>query len=161
MCALNRSSRVWLLVTPWTVAPQAPLSHGIFPGRHTGQDSVSSGFIPQPEIKATSLESPALAGGLFTTEPPEAQIQGQRCKSLSEFKAVAPISPDWRCVSCLKQRAKFTLPLPFVLFKGLGRWMVPTYTGIPGASIGCVKNFFYLIISQSLFYILHLPVLLH
>ena len=53
------------------------------------------GDIPQPGIEATSLESPALAGGFYTTEPPgKPKIQGQRCKSLSEFKAVAPVSPD-------------------------------------------------------------------
>jgi len=80
------------------------------------------GDIPQPGIEATSLESPALAGGFYTTEPPgKPKIQGQRCKSLSEFKAVAPVSPDRRCTSCLKQRAKFILPLPFCSLQALGR----------------------------------------
>ena len=30
----------------------------------------SSGDLPDPGIKPASLESPALAGGFFTTEPP-------------------------------------------------------------------------------------------
>ena len=31
-------SRVWLFVTSWTVAHQAPLSMGFFPGKNTGVD---------------------------------------------------------------------------------------------------------------------------
>ena len=32
--------------------------------------------LPDPGIKSTSPESPALAGGLFTTEPPEKPLKG-------------------------------------------------------------------------------------
>ena len=56
------------LCDPWTVDHQAPL-HGIL--------RILSGLpfpppedLPNPEIKLTSLASPALSGRFFTTEPP-------------------------------------------------------------------------------------------
>jgi len=57
-------------VAPWTVACQAPL-----PMEFSRQEYWSRvplpipGDLPYPEIKPASLESPALAGGFFTTEP--------------------------------------------------------------------------------------------
>ena len=56
------------LITPWTVARQAPLSMG-FPRKEywRGLPFPSPGDFPDLEIKPTS---PALAGGFFTTEPP-------------------------------------------------------------------------------------------
>ena len=61
-------SRVWLFATQWTVAYQAPLSMG-FPQQEywSGFPFPSPGDLPDPGIKS---ESPALAGGFFTTEPP-------------------------------------------------------------------------------------------
>ena len=55
--------------TPWTVACQAPLSMG-FPRREywRGLPFPSPGDLPDP---GTEPESPALAGGVFITEPPE------------------------------------------------------------------------------------------
>ena len=55
-------------VTPWIVACQAPLSMG-FPRQEywSGLPFSSPGDFPDPEIKPTS---PALAGRVFTTEPP-------------------------------------------------------------------------------------------
>ena len=55
--------------TPWTVACQAPLSMG-FPRQEywSGLPFPSLGDLPDPGIKPASL---ALAGGLFTTAPPE------------------------------------------------------------------------------------------
>ena len=63
-------SRIQLLVTPWAVACQAPLSMGFsrqecwrrlpFP---------TLGDLPNPWIQRSSA-SPTLAGGFFTTEPP-------------------------------------------------------------------------------------------
>ena len=55
-------------MTPWTVAYEAPLSMG-FP-RQEDRGALpfpSSGDLPDPGIKA---ESPVLAGGFFTPEPP-------------------------------------------------------------------------------------------
>ena len=57
--------------TPWTVARQSPLSVG-FPSKNTGEGchallSPLPGGLSDPGIEASSLTSPALAGGFFTT----------------------------------------------------------------------------------------------
>ena len=59
-CMLCRFSRVLLLVTPQTVACQAPLSMG-FPRQDTGVGChcVPPGHLPNPGME--------LAGGFFTT----------------------------------------------------------------------------------------------
>ena len=56
-----------LFVTPWTVAHQDPLSMG-FPRQEYCSRWLLHfpGDLPDPGIE---LESPALAGGFFTTEP--------------------------------------------------------------------------------------------
>ena len=61
MCVL---SCVQLLVTPWTVTCQAPLATE-FPRQEywSWLPFPTPGDIPDPGIKPTSLESPALAGG--------------------------------------------------------------------------------------------------
>ena len=60
------------LVTPWTVAHQAPLSMG-FPRQEywSGLPAPSPGHLSHPGIKPTS---PAMAGRFFTTEPPRKMI---------------------------------------------------------------------------------------
>ena len=60
-------SHVWLFVTPWTVALQAPLSMG-FPRQEywSGLPFSSPGHLPHPGIKPAS---PELAGRFATTEP--------------------------------------------------------------------------------------------
>ena len=62
-------SHAWLFVTLWTVARQS-LSMG-FPRQEysSGLPFPSSGDLPNPGIEFSA--SPALAGGFFTTEPPE------------------------------------------------------------------------------------------
>ena len=64
-------SRVWLFEIPWTVARQAPLSMG-FPRQEywSGLPFPPPGDLPDPGIQPSSPVSPALAGRLFTTEPP-------------------------------------------------------------------------------------------
>ena len=68
VCVVSRFSHFWLCATLWTVAHQAPLSVGF-----CRQDFWSElpcpppGDLSNPEIKPTSLASPALAGGFFTT----------------------------------------------------------------------------------------------
>ena len=64
-------SRVRLLATPWTAAYQAPPSMGF------SRQEYWSGLLwlpprdrPDPGTELESLMSPALAGRLFTTEPP-------------------------------------------------------------------------------------------
>ena len=65
MCVL---SYVQLLVTPRTVAHQAPLSIGFSRQEYwSGLPFPSPGDLPDPGIEPAS---PALAGGFFTTEPP-------------------------------------------------------------------------------------------
>ena len=61
-------SCVQFFVTTWTVACQAPLFMGL-PRQEqcSGLPFPSPGDLPNPGIK---LESPALAGGFFTMEPP-------------------------------------------------------------------------------------------
>ena len=78
----------------WTVACQVPLSMG-FPKQEywSGLPFPSPGNLPNPGIKPTSLGSPALAGGVFTTEPP-----GKPLTSGSvQFSSVASDSlrPPW------------------------------------------------------------------
>ena len=61
---LRRFSHVQLFATLWTVARQASLSMGFF------RQEYWSGLLcllPNPEIESTSLTSPVLAGGFFTT----------------------------------------------------------------------------------------------
>ena len=60
-----------IFATPWTVARQAPLSMGFpRPEYWSGSSCPPPGYLPNPGIKPTSLTSPALAGRLFTTDPP-------------------------------------------------------------------------------------------
>ena len=65
---LSHFSRVWLFVTLWTVAHQAPLSVG-FPRQEywSGLPCPPPGDLPDQAIEPASLMSPALAGRFFTT----------------------------------------------------------------------------------------------
>ena len=68
MCVLNHVSLVRLFVASWTVACQAPLSPGLSRQDYwSGLPFPSPGDLPDPGIEPMSLESPALAGGFFTT----------------------------------------------------------------------------------------------
>ena len=70
VCAQSLS-HVWLFVTPWTVAPLAPLSMGFSRQEYWNRLPFSPpGDLPNPGIKTTSPAPPASAGGFFTTEPP-------------------------------------------------------------------------------------------
>ena len=66
MCSVTKScSTLW---TPWTVACQAPLSMGFSRQEYwSGLPFPSPGDLPNPGIKFTSPESPALASRFFTT----------------------------------------------------------------------------------------------
>ena len=70
-------------MTPWTVACQAPLSMGFFRREYwSGLPFPTREDLPYPEIiKPLTLESPALADGLFTTAPPGKQGNGQVVKT--------------------------------------------------------------------------------
>ena len=65
---LSCFSHVRLFVTPWTVAPQAPLSMGFCRQEYwSGLPCPSPGDLPDAGIESLSLVSPALAGRFFTT----------------------------------------------------------------------------------------------
>ena len=57
-----------LFASLWTVAHQAPWSMGLSGQEHWSELPCSPpGALPDPGIELTSLRSPALAGGFFTT----------------------------------------------------------------------------------------------
>ena len=65
---LSHFSCVRLCVTPWTVAHQAPLSMGFCRQEYwSGLPFCPPGDLPDPGIEPTSLMSPSLVGGFFTT----------------------------------------------------------------------------------------------
>ena len=67
-CMLSHLSHVWLFETPWTIAHKAPLCMGFSMHKYwSGLLSPPPGDLPNSQIKPTSLISPALAGGFFTT----------------------------------------------------------------------------------------------
>ena len=64
-------SHVCLFVIPLTVAHQVPLFMGFSRQEYwSGLSSPTPGALPNPGIEPASVESPALAGRFFTTEPP-------------------------------------------------------------------------------------------
>ena len=72
-----------LFATPWTVARQAPLSMGFSRQDYwSGLPCPPPGDLPNPGMEPTSLLSPALAGGFFTTsapgKPQEEKMFGQK-----------------------------------------------------------------------------------
>ena len=65
---LSGFGRIQLFATPWTVAPQAPLSMGFSSQEYwSGLQCPPPGALSSPEIESTSLTPPAKAGGFFTT----------------------------------------------------------------------------------------------
>ena len=64
-------SHVQLFVTPWAAAHQAPLTMEFPRQEYWSGLPFPTTEDPNPGIKPVSLASPALAGGFFTTEPPE------------------------------------------------------------------------------------------
>ena len=63
------------LVTPWTVAHQAPMSVGFSRQEYwSGLPCPPLGGLPDPEIKPASLTPPALAGRFFTTSTTNPRI---------------------------------------------------------------------------------------
>ena len=65
-CVPSCFSHVWLFVTPWTAARQAPLSMGFC---RSGLPCPSSGDISDPGIEPMSPVATCIAGVFFTTEP--------------------------------------------------------------------------------------------
>ena len=68
LCMLNHFIHVQIFATLWTVACQAPLSIGFSRQQYwSGLPCPPPGDLPNPGIEPTSLVSPTLAGGFFTT----------------------------------------------------------------------------------------------
>ena len=68
VCVCCCFSPIRLFVTPWTVVCQAPLSLEFSRKEYwSGLPCPSPGDLPNPGMEPTSLMSPALAGGFFTT----------------------------------------------------------------------------------------------
>ena len=67
-CMLNCFSHIWLCVTLWILAHQAPLSIGFSRQEYwSGLSCPFPGDLPDPAIEPVTLRSPALAGRFFTT----------------------------------------------------------------------------------------------
>ena len=67
-CMLNHFSHVWIFMTPWTAAHQAPLFMGFSRQEYwSGLLCPPPRDLPDPGIKLPSLFSPALARRFFTT----------------------------------------------------------------------------------------------
>ena len=70
-------SCVWLFVSPWTVAHQAPLPMEFSRQEYWGGvPFLTPGDLPNPGVESASLASPALAGGFFTTSNPREPQMG-------------------------------------------------------------------------------------
>ena len=68
VCLLSCFSHVQLFVALWTVACQAPLSMEFSKQEYRNELPLPApGDLPDPGIEPTSLASPALAGGFFTS----------------------------------------------------------------------------------------------
>ena len=71
ICVLSHFSCVRLCTTPRTVARQASLFMGFSRQEYwSGLPCPPPGDLSDPGIEPTTPESPAWAGGFFTTEPP-------------------------------------------------------------------------------------------
>ena len=76
VCACARTQSCQTLVTPGTVARQAPLSMRFSRQEYWGGSPCPPpGHLPDPEADPMSLASPPLAGGFTTTMPPGTHIQ--------------------------------------------------------------------------------------
>ena len=70
-CMLSRFSHVWLFVTVWTIACQAPLSKGFCKQEYWSRLSCPpSGGLPDPGIEPKSPATPALQADFLPSEPP-------------------------------------------------------------------------------------------
>ena len=78
-CVLSHISSVWLFMTLWTVALQAPLSMRFSRQEYwSGLPCSPPRDLPDPGIEPMSLTSPALAGGLSPPGKPTIIITTQK-----------------------------------------------------------------------------------
>ena len=96
ICMLICFSRVWLFVTSWTAAHQAPLPMGLSRQEYWGGlPFPSAGDVPHPGLEPGSPTSPALAGGFFTAEPPGKSIFIMTCVFFFLFFIVVGFVIHW------------------------------------------------------------------
>ena len=115
-------SRVWLFVTPWTVAHQDPLSMGFSRQEYWSRlPFPSPGDLPDAGIEHMSLMSPALAGGFFTTSTTwKAPLKHIYTCKFSLY--VCPPQPDYKY---LRSRGHALTSLTF----SFPRWKLPLSNG--------------------------------
>ena len=90
-----------IIVTPWTVAHQVPLSMGFFRQKYWSGLSFSPfGDIPNPEVEPTSPVSPALPVDSLPTEP-------YNLKARSKIK----MSPGWIPSECSEGQSVYSMPV--------------------------------------------------
>ena len=98
VCMLSRFSHVWLLVSLWTVALQAPLSIGFSRQEYgSGLPCPPPGDLPYPGIKNVS---PALQAGSLPLAPPGKPITivyTMQEESAEEYRTG---TPDWGVMDC-------------------------------------------------------------
>ena len=95
-------SHVWLFVTPWTVARQAPLSMG-FPRQEdwSGVPFTPPGDLLNPGIEPVSLVPPALAGRFFITchlGRPIKQLYSNNNKNSAYISWARPRTKKQECI---------------------------------------------------------------
>ena len=122
------------VLTPWTVAHQAPLSMGFSRQEYWGRlPFSSSGDLPNLGIKPVSPVSPSLAGRLFTTEPQGKPIHRFDLFYFSlirysiQFSSVAQSCPTLWCHESLHARPPCPSPTPRIHSNShpLSRWCQP------------------------------------
>ena len=108
MCVCVRTlSCVWLFVTLWTVAHQAPLFMGFSRQEYWNKlPFPTPGDLPDPGIEPAPLESPALAGGFFTTAPPEKPLHSWSL----DYKGGRWMTMGWKPQRCPWQRDRDRIP---------------------------------------------------
>ena len=106
--AFQSLSHSQLFVTPWTVARQAPLSIGFSKQEYWSElPFPPPGDLPNPGIDPESPVSSALAGGFFTTEPPEKfplALEGKVLTTGWPAKSLAYLILMKRCGSLLDSK---------------------------------------------------------
>ena len=84
LCNKMLCNKMWFFVTLWTVARQTPLFMEFSRQKcWSGLPCPPPGDPPNPGIRTSSLMSPALAGGFFTTSATWEEPAAAAAKSLS------------------------------------------------------------------------------
>ena len=119
VCMLSHFSRIWLFVTPWTGAHQAPLSMGFSRQEYWSRlPFPTPGDLPNPGIEPISLMSPALASGLLGALPGKPPSDINYILSISSQQHQSRLVFDWsssRC-DCTSVRILLMYPWLFTLF---------------------------------------------